>query len=115
MAAGAIAMGAGEAFIAGGVEAMTRVPMMGFNPMPNPRWDDTARAGYLNMGLTAENLADRYGISREEQDAYALASQQKAAAAQADGRLAEDIAPCRARSTGTAAFGPKPASRSSPG
>ena len=92
-AAGAIAMGAGEAFIAGGVEAMSRVPMMGFNPMPNPRWDDSARAGYLNMGLTAENLADRFGISRDEQDAYALASQRKAAAAQADGRLAAEIAP----------------------
>ena len=92
-AAGAIAMGAGEAFIAGGVEAMSRVPMMGFNPMPNPRWDDSARAGYLNMGLTAENLADRFGISRDEQDAYAAASQRKAAAAQADGRLAAEIAP----------------------
>ena len=92
-AAGAIAMGAGEAFIAGGVEAMSRVPMMGFNPMPNPRWDDSARAGYLNMGLTAENLADRFGISRDEQDAYAAASQRKAAAAQADGRLGAEIAP----------------------
>ena len=92
-AAGAIAMGAGEAFIAGGVEAMSRVPMMGFNPMPNPRWDDSARAGYLNMGLTAENLADRFGISRDEQDAYAAASQRKAAAAQADGRLAAEVAP----------------------
>ena len=92
-AAGAIAMEAGEAFIAGGVEAMTRVPMMGFNPMPNPRWDDAAQAGFLNMGLTAENLADRYGISREEQDAYALASHRKAGAAQADGRLGAEIAP----------------------
>jgi acetyl-CoA acyltransferase len=92
-AAGAIAMGAGEAFIAGGVEAMTRVPMMGFNPMPNPRWDDAAQAGFLNMGLTAENLADRYGISREEQDAYALASHRKAGAAQAAGRLGAAIAP----------------------
>jgi acetyl-CoA acyltransferase len=92
-AAGAIAMGAGEAFIAGGVESMSRVPMMGFNPMPNPRWEDSARAGYLNMGLTAENLADRFAISREEQDAFAAASQQKAAAAQADGKLAAEIAP----------------------
>jgi len=95
-AAGAVAMGAGEAFIAGGVEAMSRVPMMGFNPMPNPRWDDSARAGYLNMGLTAENLADRFGISRNEQDAYAAASQRKAAAAQADGRLGAEVAPAGA-------------------
>jgi acetyl-CoA acyltransferase len=96
MAAGAIAMGAGEAFIAGGVEAMTRVPMMGFNPLPNPRWNKDERASYLNMGLTAENLAARYDISREEQDTYALASQEKAAAAQACGRLAEEIAPAGA-------------------
>jgi len=93
MAAGAIAMGAGDVFIAGGVEAMTRVPMMGFNPMPNPAWPDSQRTAFLNMGLTAENLADRYGISRAEQDAYALSSQEKAAAAQADGRLAQEIAP----------------------
>ena len=93
MAAGAIAMGAGEAFIAGGIESMTKVPMMGFNPLPNPRWDDALRAAFLNMGLTAENLADQYGISREAQDTYAAASQDKAAAAQADARLAAEIAP----------------------
>ena len=50
---------------------MTRVPMMGFNPMPNPDWTDRQRAAFLNMGLTAENLASQYGISRDEQDAYA--------------------------------------------
>ena len=93
MAAGAIAMGAGDAFIAGGVESMSRVPMMGFNPMPNPAWSDAQRIALLNMGLTAENLADRYALSREEQDAYSLASQQKALAARADGRLAAEIAP----------------------
>ncbi|MFG1293588.1 thiolase family protein [Xanthobacter versatilis] len=93
MATGAIAMGAGEAFIAGGIESMTKVPMMGFNPMPNPRWDDALRAAFLNMGLTAENLAERYAISREAQDTYAAASQDKAATAQADGRIAAEIAP----------------------
>ncbi len=93
MAAGAIAMGAGQAFVAGGVESMTKVPMMGFNPMPNPRWDENLRASFLNMGLTAENLVLRYGITRAEQDAYAVASQDKATAAQADGRLATEIAP----------------------
>ncbi|AOH87239.1 acetyl-CoA acetyltransferase (plasmid) [Sphingomonas panacis] len=93
MAAGAIAMGAGDVFIAGGVETMSRVPMMGFNPMPNPRWSDAQRTAFLNMGLTAENLADRYDISREEQDAYSLESQNKALAARADGRLASELAP----------------------
>lgn len=93
MAAGSIAMGAGDLFLAGGVEAMSRVPMMGFNPMPNPAWSDDLRAAFLNMGLTAENVAARYGLSRAEQDAYGLASQEKALAAAADGRLAPEIAP----------------------
>ena len=93
MAAGAIAMGAGDVFVAGGVENMSRVPMMGFNPMPNPGWSDVQRLAFLNMGLTAENLADRYSLSREEQDAYSLESQKKALAARADGRLAAEIAP----------------------
>lgn len=93
MAAGAIAMGAGDAFVAGGIETMSRVPMMGFNPMPNPAWSAAQRTAFLNMGLTAENLADRYTISREAQDAYALESQAKALAARADGRLAPELAP----------------------
>ncbi len=93
MAAGAIAMGAGDAFIAGGVESMSRVPMMGFEPKPNPAWSEAQQQAFLNMGLTAENLADRYGIGREAQDAYAIESQKKALAAQADGRLAAELAP----------------------
>jgi acetyl-CoA acyltransferase len=93
MAAGAIAMGAGDAFIAGGVESMSRVPMMGFNPLPNPGWSDAQRLAFLNMGLTAENLADRYHLPRETQDTFALESQKKALAARADGRLAAEIAP----------------------
>lgn len=93
MAAGAIAMGAGDAFIAGGVESMSRVPMMGFNPLPNPGWSDAQRLAFLNMGLTAENLADRYRLPRETQDTFALESQKKALAARAGGRLAAEIAP----------------------
>ncbi|HEX7857019.1 MAG TPA: thiolase family protein [Sphingobium sp.] len=93
MAAGAIAMGAGDVFVAGGVESMSRVPMMGFNPMPNPFWSDGQRTAFLNMGLTAENLADRYAISREAQDAYSLESQTKALAARAEGRLSPEITP----------------------
>ncbi|MGO7213079.1 acetyl-CoA C-acyltransferase [Rhizobium ruizarguesonis] len=93
MAAGAISMGSGDAFVAGGVESMSRVPMMGFNPMPNPAWSNAQRAAFLNMGLTAENLADRYNISREEQDAYSLESQQKTLAARAAGRLTAEVTP----------------------
>jgi acetyl-CoA acyltransferase len=91
IAAGSILLGAGEAILAAGVESMSRVPMMGFNPLPNPAWDDTIRRAFLNMGLTAETLAERYKLSRETQDAYAMNSHHKAAAARADGRLAAEI------------------------
>jgi hypothetical protein len=67
-AAGQIQLGAGEVFIAGGVESMSRVPMMGFNPLPNPELAKKS-AAYLGMGDTAENVANKYGISREAQEA----------------------------------------------
>jgi acetyl-CoA acyltransferase len=105
MAGGAIAMGAGEVFIAGGVESMSRVPMMGFNPMPNPAWDGAQSAAFLNMGMTAETLASRYGIGREAQDSYAAMSQAKAAEAQAEGRLSAEIAPVAANGTAVEADG----------
>ncbi|MES9902093.1 MAG: thiolase family protein [Sedimenticola sp.] len=89
-AAGAIQMGAGELFICAGVESMTRVPMMGFNPMPNPALAEKLPA-YIGMGETAENLASKYNISRADQELFALNSQTKAAAAQSDGRLAAEI------------------------
>ena len=64
MAAGAIAMDAGEAFICAGVESMTRVPMMGFNPMPHPGFARTYPQAYVSMGETAENLARVHQIAR---------------------------------------------------
>jgi acetyl-CoA acyltransferase len=91
MAWGGIATGAGDVFVAGGVESMSRVTMMGFNPMPNPAWDAGLRSAFLNMGLTAENVAARYGLSRRVQDEYAAMSQARAAEAQAQGRLADEI------------------------
>jgi acetyl-CoA acyltransferase len=91
-AAGQIAIGAGEVFICAGVEAMSRVPMTGFNPMPNPALAAKS-AAYLGMGDTAENVAQKYGLSREAQDGFALASQQKAAAAIAAGKLKDEIVP----------------------
>jgi len=93
MAAGMIAMGAGEAFVCGGTECMSRVPMMGFNPLPPPGWSSQEVADYINVGLTAERVASLYGLSREDQDRFGLASHQKALAAQRDGRLAAEIAP----------------------
>lgn len=82
MAAGAIQMEAGEAFICGGVESMTRVPMPGFNPLPHPELYKSYPQVYISMGLAAENLARRYRISREAQEEFALASHRKASAAQ---------------------------------
>jgi acetyl-CoA acyltransferase len=93
MAWGGIATGAGDVFVAGGVESMSRVTMMGFNPLPNPAWDSGLRSAFLNMGLTAENVAARYDISRRAQDEYAAMSQARAAEAQAQGRLADEITP----------------------
>ena len=91
MAAGAIAMGAGEAFLCAGVESMSRVPMGGFNPMPHPGLYESYPQAFTEMGETAENVANKYHISRQSQEAFALASHQKAAAARAGGRLDEEI------------------------
>ncbi|KUR75007.1 thiolase family protein [Novosphingobium sp. FSW06-99] len=91
-AAGQIALGAGEVFIAAGVESMSRVPMQGFNPLPNPALAKTSSA-YIPMGDTAENLASRYGIDRATQEAFAVDSQRKAAGAMTAGKLADEIVP----------------------
>ena len=80
-AAGAIQMGAGEAFICAGVESMTRVPMMGFNPLPNPTLITELPGAHIGMGDTAENVARRFVVSRADQEAFAAESQRKAAAA----------------------------------
>jgi acetyl-CoA acyltransferase len=91
MAVGAIAAGAGEAFICGGVESMTRIPMPGFNPMLNPQLVNDGHAAYMGMGETAENLAAKYNIDKKEQNAFAVMSHQKAAQAQGSGKLLDEI------------------------
>ena len=93
MAAGAIALGAGDVFICAGVESMSRVPMGGFNPMPNPELARERPGAYMNMGETAENVARQYQITRADQEAFAIDSQRKAAEARAAGRLAAEIVP----------------------
>jgi acetyl-CoA acyltransferase len=93
MAAGAIQMGAGDVFICAGVESMSRVPMSGFNPMPNPALIEHMPAAYMSMGETAENVGREYEISREDQEVFAVASQRKAGEAQANGRLSDEIIP----------------------
>ena len=93
MAAGAIQMGAGEAFICAGMESMTRVPMGGFNPMPNPGLMESYPQAYMSMGMTAENLAKKYNISRKAQEEFAVKSHEKAAKAAKDGKFKDEITP----------------------
>lgn len=95
MAAGSIQLGAGEAFICGGIESMTRVPIMGFNPMPHPGLVKDYPQAYVSMGVTAENVAQKYQITRADQEAFAVESQRKAAAAQAAGKLDGEIVPIK--------------------
>ena len=91
MAAGAIQMDAGEAFICAGVESMSRIPMGGYNPMPNVELHERNEGAYMAMGETAENLAQKYQISRKEQEELAIASHAKASTANDRGLLAEEI------------------------
>lgn len=90
-AAGAIALGAGDVFICAGIESMSRVPMMGFNPLPNPKLAEHMPAAYVSMGVTAENLAKKYGITRQQQEEFAVASHAKAASARQAGKFKDEI------------------------
>lgn len=87
IAAGNIATGKGELFIAAGVESMTRVPMGGYNPLPNPALFKTLPEAYMSMGLTAEKVAKQCNVSREAQEDFALASHAKAAKADFSGEI----------------------------
>jgi acetyl-CoA acyltransferase len=98
-AAGAIHMSAGEAFVCAGVESMTRVPMLGFNPMPHPGLAERFPQAYVSMGETAENLATRYQITRREQEAFAVESHRRAAAARTAGRFDREVVPIAADGT----------------
>lgn len=109
MAAQSIMLGQGDAIVAGGVESMSRVPMGGFNPSFNPKLYNNAvgvelcghpgqqttefEQSYIPMGMTAENLAHKYNISRAEQDRYALRSHMNALAAIDSGAFAREIVP----------------------
>jgi acetyl-CoA acyltransferase len=97
IAAGQIAIGAGEVFICAGVESMSRVPMMGFNPQPSPALAQKRPGAYIGMGETAENVASKFQIPRPAQEAFAVASQQKAAAARSAGKLTDEIVPIQTR------------------
>jgi acetyl-CoA acyltransferase len=99
IAAGSILLGAGEVFIAAGVESMTRVPLGGFNPLPNPALNARLPGAYLGMGDTAENVARRWDISRAAQEALAVRSHKLAKNAQDQGYFKDEIVPVK---TGTA-------------
>jgi len=96
IAMGQIQLGAGEMFVCAGVESMSRVPMMGYNPLPNPALAAKS-AAYMGMGETAENVATKYQITRTEQEAFAVQSQHKAAAARDSGKLADEIVPIQTK------------------
>lgn len=93
LAAQQILAGWGEAIIAGGSESMSMVPMVGFHFAPNPYLALEYPGVYLSMGLTAENVAERYGVSREDQDRFALRSHERAVAAMAAGKFAAEVTP----------------------
>ena len=99
MAAERIMLGHADVILAGGTESMSMVPMGGNKVAPNPWLVDHYPDVYLSMGLTAENLAKKYGITREKADEFSLASHQKALAAIAAGKFKDEIVPVEVTST----------------
>ncbi|MNW95684.1 3-ketoacyl-CoA thiolase [compost metagenome] len=98
-AAERIMLGNADVMVAGGVESMSHVPMTGFKISPNLKLVEEMPEVYIGMGHTAELVAERFGISREDQDAFAARSHQKAAAAIAEGKFKEEIVPFEAELT----------------
>lgn len=92
-AAERIMLGHADILIAGGVESMSQVPMTGFKVSPNPRIVEEMPEVYIGMGHTAERVAERFGVSREDQDTFAASSHEKAARAIAEGKFKDEIIP----------------------
>lgn len=97
LAANQIMAGQGDILVAGGVELMSAVPMGGNEPTNNPTLQQEDVGASYPMGLTAENVADTYHVSREDQDAYAVQSHQRATAAQQNGKFEDEIIPIRVK------------------
>ena len=93
IAAERIMAGQGDVAVAGGTESMSMVPMGGNKVAPNPWLMDHYPEAYISMGLTAENVSKKYGITREQADEFSLASHQKALAAIAAGKFKDEIVP----------------------
>ena len=102
LATQAVAFGTSEVVIAAGMESMSFVPMTGWHYEPDPGLARAWPGAFLAMGLTAEEVAQRFGVERDAQDAWALRSHQRAAAARTAGRFRDEIVPVRARSTAIA-------------
>jgi acetyl-CoA acyltransferase len=88
-----IRLGEIDIAVAGGVESMSMIPMSGVKPSPNPSLESSMPQAYISMGNTAENVAEKYGVSREEQDKFALRSHQRAAAALKEGKFDLETVP----------------------
>ncbi len=99
MAAERIMVGHADVILAGGTESMSMIPMGGNKVSPNPWLMDHYPDAYLSMGLTAENVAKKYGITREKADEFSLASHTKALAAIAAGKFKDEIVPVEVQST----------------
>src|SRR5918993_2659824 len=95
IAADRIRTGAADVIVAGGLETMSLIPMGGHTIRPNPYLVEHYPDFYLNMGLATENVARKYEVSREEQDAFALQSHRRAAAAQDAGKFEDEIVPLK--------------------
>ncbi len=89
----AIMAGEADVIICTGVQSISRVPLAGWNPMLNPQVYDGNPKGFINMGITAENLAERYAIDRKAQEEFALLSHKKAAMARDEGNFSDEIIP----------------------
>jgi len=114
LAADRIRSGGADILIAGGAESMSKTPFGGLKPAPNPWFVDHWPEVYMSMGLTAERVQRKYGVTREDADAFALRSHQNAVAAQKEGRFAEEIVPVEV-DTATPAGGEKTVFRADEG
>ncbi len=99
IAAGQVMSGMADVMVAGGVETMSMVPMTGYNMAPNPYLMEHRPEVYMSMGLTAEEVAKRFGISREDQDVFALRSHRRALSAIEAGKFKDEIVPITLRET----------------
>jgi len=109
MACDRIRGGGAHILVAGGSESMSMIPMAGNKPAPNPWFVDHYPQVYINMGLTAEEVQRKYGVSREDADAFSYRSHQNALRAQAEGRFDDEIVPVTVETTSLNGSGSKPA------